>query len=161
MQLTKEQRIIVVNFLDSNSIQHFQELFQERFPERNSPSKVTIWKNVRKYKHSKYTQDGAPAHRTIAVRERLNELFGNRIISLNQRIEWPPRSPDLTPCDFFLWGQLKGKVYNSPPRDIYDLKQRIEQEVNLLRQDNALIRRVMNAMRKRMQLCTERNGWHI
>ncbi|KAF2366538.1 Protein of unknown function DUF4817 [Trinorchestia longiramus] len=51
MQLTKEQRIfIVVNFLDSNSIQHVQELFQECFPERNSPSKVTIWKNVRKYK---------------------------------------------------------------------------------------------------------------
>ncbi|KAF2346763.1 Protein of unknown function DUF4817 [Trinorchestia longiramus] len=51
MQLTKEQRIfIVVNFLDSNSIQHVQELFQERFPERNSPSKLTIWKNVRKYK---------------------------------------------------------------------------------------------------------------
>ncbi|KAF2349295.1 Protein of unknown function DUF4817 [Trinorchestia longiramus] len=51
MQLTKEQRIfIVVNFLDSNSIQHVQELFQELFPERNSPSKVTIWKNVRKYK---------------------------------------------------------------------------------------------------------------
>ncbi|KAF2351899.1 Protein of unknown function DUF4817 [Trinorchestia longiramus] len=43
MKLTKEQRIfIVVNFLDSNSIQHVQELFQERFPERNSPSKVTI-----------------------------------------------------------------------------------------------------------------------
>ncbi|KAF2358962.1 Protein of unknown function DUF4817 [Trinorchestia longiramus] len=51
MQLTKEQRIFIVgNFLDSNSIQHVQELFQERFPERNSPSKVTIWKNVRKYK---------------------------------------------------------------------------------------------------------------
>ncbi|KAF2368500.1 Protein of unknown function DUF4817 [Trinorchestia longiramus] len=51
MQHTKEQKIsIVVNFLGSNSIQHVQELFQERFPERNSPSKVTIWKNVRKYK---------------------------------------------------------------------------------------------------------------
>ncbi|KAF2365939.1 Protein of unknown function DUF4817 [Trinorchestia longiramus] len=51
MQLTKEQRIfIVVNLSDRNSFQHVQELFQERFPERNSPSKVTIWKNVRKYK---------------------------------------------------------------------------------------------------------------
>ncbi|KAF2350447.1 Protein of unknown function DUF4817 [Trinorchestia longiramus] len=50
MQITKEQRIfIVVNFLGSNSIQHVQELFQECFPEKNSPSKVTIWKSVRKY----------------------------------------------------------------------------------------------------------------
>ncbi|KAF2355758.1 Protein of unknown function DUF4817 [Trinorchestia longiramus] len=51
MQLTKEQRIFIdVNFFDSNSFQHVQELFQERFPESFSPSKVTIWKDVRKYK---------------------------------------------------------------------------------------------------------------
>ncbi|KAF2344890.1 Protein of unknown function DUF4817 [Trinorchestia longiramus] len=51
MQLTKEQRIfIVVNFLDSNSIQHVKKLFQECFTRRNSPSIVAIWKNVRKYK---------------------------------------------------------------------------------------------------------------
>ncbi|GBL83059.1 hypothetical protein AVEN_165291-1 [Araneus ventricosus] len=24
---------------------------------------------------------------------------------------WPPRSPDLTPCDFFLWGYVKDRVY--------------------------------------------------
>ncbi|KAF2362007.1 Protein of unknown function DUF4817 [Trinorchestia longiramus] len=37
-----------------------------------------------------WIQDGAPAHRTVAVREKLNELFGNRIIALNHRIECPP-----------------------------------------------------------------------
>ena len=46
-------------------------------------------------------QDGAPAHRLRIVKERLRELFGNRIVALNHDIEWPPRSPDLTPCDFF------------------------------------------------------------
>ena len=24
---------------------------------------------------------------------------------------WPPRSTDLTPCYFFLWGYIKSKVY--------------------------------------------------
>ena len=24
---------------------------------------------------------------------------------------WPPRSPDMTPCDFFLWGYVKERVY--------------------------------------------------
>ncbi|KAF2355747.1 Protein of unknown function DUF4817 [Trinorchestia longiramus] len=38
-----------------------------------------------------WIQDGAPAHRTVVIREKLNELFGNRIITLNQRIEWPPQ----------------------------------------------------------------------
>ncbi|GBM20352.1 hypothetical protein AVEN_195900-1 [Araneus ventricosus] len=28
-------------------------------------------------------------------------------------LPWPLRSPDLTPCDFFLWGHVKDKVYVS------------------------------------------------
>lgn len=48
-----------------------------------------------------WAQDGAPAHRLIVVRNLLRELFGNRVVALNHPVEWPPRSPDLTPCDFF------------------------------------------------------------
>ena len=59
-----------------------------------------------------WAQDGAPAHRLIEVRDRLNKVFGeNRVIALQHNVEWPPRSPDLTPCDFLLWGYLK--TYNS------------------------------------------------
>ncbi|GBL74948.1 hypothetical protein AVEN_107708-1 [Araneus ventricosus] len=29
-------------------------------------------------------------------------------------LPWPPRSPDLTPWDFFLWGYVKVKVYVPP-----------------------------------------------
>jgi hypothetical protein len=37
-------------------------------------------------------------------------------------IKWPPRSPDLTPCDLFLWGYVKEKV-SVPllPQDINEL----------------------------------------
>jgi hypothetical protein len=34
---------------------------------------------------------------------------------------WPPRSPDLSPSDLFLWGHLKGHVYDSNPHTIEDL----------------------------------------
>jgi hypothetical protein len=38
---------------------------------------------------------------------------------------WPPRSPDLTPCDYFLWGYVKDKVSVPPvPVTLDDLKQR-------------------------------------
>lgn len=40
-----------------------------------------------------WAHDGAPAHRLIAVRDRLRELFGNRVIALHHNVEWPPRSP--------------------------------------------------------------------
>ena len=37
------------------------------------------------------------------------------IQGLSKRFEhlllWPPRSPDLTPCDFFLWGYVKDNAY--------------------------------------------------
>ena len=37
-----------------------------------------------------------------------------------------PSSPDITPCDFFLWGYVKGRVFVPPlPRDFADLKARI------------------------------------
>jgi hypothetical protein len=45
----------------------------------------------------------------------IREVFEDRIIS---RRLWPPRSPDLSFCDYYLWGNLKGKVYKNNPRSI-------------------------------------------
>ena len=39
----------------------------------------------------------------------LTAMFQDRIISLKSDFEWPPRSPDLTAPDFWLWGYLKDK----------------------------------------------------
>jgi hypothetical protein len=49
-----------------------------------------------------YQQDGATSH-TSGMAE-VKSFFPDRIISRGLR---PPRSPDLTPPDFFLWGNLK------------------------------------------------------
>jgi hypothetical protein len=51
-----------------------------------------------------FQQDGATCHTTHATMGMLEELFGPRIISKGL---WPPRSPDLMPLDFYLWGFLK------------------------------------------------------
>ena len=51
-----------------------------------------------------FQQDGAPAHYALDVRAWLDSKFENQWIGRGGPIEWPPRSPDLTPCDFFLWG---------------------------------------------------------
>jgi hypothetical protein len=49
----------------------------------------------------------------------LNEFFGERVISRNL---WPPRSPDLTPPDFYLWGAAKSAVHRDRPRTLNELK---------------------------------------
>ena len=74
-----------------------------------------------------WMQDGAPAHCLIRVCDRLQELFPRRVIGLGHDREWPPRSPDLTPLDFFLCGNLKGRVYATVPANLRELRQRIEQ----------------------------------
>jgi len=51
-----------------------------------------------------FQQDGYPAHIAEATRMLLNKKFGNHWIGLRGPYEWPPRSPDHTPLDFFLWG---------------------------------------------------------
>jgi hypothetical protein len=41
-------------------------------------------------------------------------------------MRWTPRSPDLTPSGFFLWGYVKEQVFVPPlPLDIDELKLRI------------------------------------
>lgn len=47
-----------------------------------------------------YQQDGAPAHFRLDVRRWLNETMPNWI-GRGGPVQWPPRSPDLTPLDFF------------------------------------------------------------
>ncbi|GBM36494.1 hypothetical protein AVEN_249684-1 [Araneus ventricosus] len=59
-----------------------------------------------------FMQDGAPTHIATPVKQLLNLNFGNdRIISRHFPTAWPPRSPDLNPCVFWLRGYLKDVVY--------------------------------------------------
>jgi hypothetical protein len=44
-------------------------------------------------------------------------------------ITWPPRSSDLTPLDFFLWGYVKNIVYKVKINDVEHLKARIRDAV--------------------------------
>ena len=79
-----------------------------------------------------HQQGGALAHYGRAVREWLNEKFGERWIGCRGFIEWPPRSPDLSPCDFFLWSVLKDRVYRRKPRSIKELKNAITTEISAI-----------------------------
>jgi len=60
-----------------------------------------------------FQHDGAPLHYTQHVRDYLNESFPNRWLGLGGPVAWPPRSPDLTPLEYYLWGQMKTLVYKT------------------------------------------------
>ena len=58
----------------------------------------------------------------------------SRSVSTNEygHIEWPTLSPDLSICDFFLWGYLKEKVFRSQLHNLEELKMWIREEITAL-----------------------------
>ena len=61
-----------------------------------------------------------------SVQEYLKAKFNAKFI---EKTQGPPRSPDLNPCDYFLWGYLKSKVSRSLPKTLDDLKANITREI--------------------------------
>jgi hypothetical protein len=73
-----------------------------------------------------FQQDGAPPYYHREVCEYLNTRLLGQWIGRAVPIEWPPRSPDLTPLDFFLWGFIKGRVFvPSLPANVVQLQTRV------------------------------------
>lgn len=107
-------------------------------------------------RYSWFQQDGATCHTSNETMDMLEAFFGDRLISKNL---WPPRSPDLTIPDFFLWGYLKDKVYEGDPQTIDDLKIAITQRIQEI--TPSMLKRVSKNMRKRVQLCLQERGGHF
>ncbi|GBN57513.1 hypothetical protein AVEN_177519-1 [Araneus ventricosus] len=72
-----------------------------------------------------------PHHRTDSVFDANNSVFGNQVIAYQYPnsypgpFNWPPISPDLNPCDFFLWGHMKDLECKKKPTDFNSLKRSI------------------------------------
>jgi len=112
-------------------------------------SRINMW----------FQQDGHPAHTAKATRMLLNKKFGNHWIGLRGPHEWPPRSPDLTPLDFFLWGHLKQQVYATRPASVEDLKDRIVRACRTI--SPQILRRVRSAILDRTIFCERMEGSHL
>jgi hypothetical protein len=106
-----------------------------------------------------FQQDGATAHTTRRSLRVLREMFPGRLISLRGDVDWTAQSPDLRPCEFFIWGYLKAKVFRHRPRSIEDLKESIQQEIDSIPPE--LTRRVMKNFWERLQQCVASDGHHM
>jgi len=103
--------------------------------------------------------DGAPPHWGLDVRASLDEEFPNRWIGRGGPIPWPPRSPDVTPLDFFLWGYVKTIVYKSTVRDIRELRHRIQLAVASIT-DRMLVN-TWRELKVRLEKLRDNGGVHV
>ncbi|GFV21896.1 uncharacterized protein TNCV_4525831 [Trichonephila clavipes] len=77
-------------------------------PELNNHDVQELW----------FQQDGATCHTARATIDLLKDTLGDRLISRFGPVNWPPRSCDLTPLDYFLWGYVKSLVYADKPQTL-------------------------------------------
>jgi hypothetical protein len=104
-----------------------------------------------------FQQDGAPPHKANLVTACLNNRHGDKWIGLKGPVFWPPRSPDLTPLDFFLWGYLKQVVYATPVNDEAHLKAKIIQAAANI--PEAMVRKATSiGVEIRCQKCLDQQG---
>ncbi|GFW43801.1 putative transposable element [Trichonephila clavipes] len=89
------------------------------FPELNNHDVQELW----------FQQDGATCHTAPATIDLLKDTFGDRLISRFGPVNWPPRSCDLTPLDYFLWGYVKSLVYADKPQTLDHLEDNIRRVI--------------------------------
>ena len=81
----------------------------------------------------------------------VRQMFPQHVVSRFSDVPWPPRSPDLSACDFFLWGYVKSKVYVREPRTFDDLKVSIREEIATVPQEKLV--NVMQNFEERLWTC--------
>lgn len=119
-----------------------------------------VFPKLRDYPDSMlFQQDGAPPHYAVTVRQYLDRKLPNRWIGRGGPIAWPARSPDLTACDYFLWGYVKDLVYRELPNTMAELKKKIKTAITGI--SDATLSKVYKNMKNRILFVQRQNGGHF
>ena len=131
------------NFLD-----RFHRELENVFPDEMD----SIW----------FQQDGATPHTAGLSREKCRSFFGNNLVGKHLTNNWPPRSPDITLMDFFLWGVIKERTFSEPrPTSIGELKNKIVEAFDSLRSETSTMTRAWDCLLYRLNLMIQKRGKHI
>ena len=106
-----------------------------------------------------FQQDGATCHTARETINLLKESFGERLISRYGPVNWPPRSCDISPLDFFLWGYIKSRVYKNNPTTLEELEENIRTVIAEIQQD--LLQKVCTNWTTRLQYVRINQGGHM
>jgi hypothetical protein len=102
-----------------------------------------------------FQHDWAAADISRQVREHLTTTYKDRWIGRGGggAVAWSPRSPDLTPLGFFLWGYIKTLIYSSPVDSEEDLLARIFEAAAIIRQKPGIFELARQFLLRRCWLC--------
>jgi len=105
-----------------------------------------------------FQHDGAPSHYTRHVMLHLNDTLPNRWIGRGTTINWPPKSPDLTPLNFCLWGLMKSEVYRKKVDSRDELLFNILDVIACIKERQDALRRTTRHVFTRDAKCIDADG---
>ncbi|GFX01314.1 putative transposable element [Trichonephila clavipes] len=106
-----------------------------------------------------FQQDGATCHTACATIDLLKDTFGVRLISRFGPVNWPPRSCDLTPLDYYLWGYVKSLVYADKPQTLDRLEDNIRGVIADIRPQ--MLEKVIENWTSRLDYIRASRGGHM
>ncbi|GFU92597.1 putative LOC100569746 [Trichonephila clavipes] len=107
----------------------------------------------------RFQQDGATCHTALATIDLLKDTFGDRLISRFGPVNWPPRSCDLTPLDYFLWVYVKSLVYADKPQTLDHLEDNIRRVIADIRPQ--MLEKVIENWTSRLDYIRASGGSHM
>lgn len=116
--------------------------------ERVRRKRFEMWKNRSWILH----QDNAPAHNALSIKE----FLAKHGISV---LEHPPYSPDLAPCDFFLFLKVKSRLKGTHLESVDAVKKKATEVMMNLSEDD--LQHCFQQWKIRMERCRDREGVYI
>ncbi|GFX49736.1 transposable element Tc3 transposase [Trichonephila clavipes] len=118
-------------------------------PELNNHDVPELW----------FQQDSATCHTARATIDLLKDTFGDRLISRFGPVNWPPRSCDLTPLDYFLRSYVKSLVYVDKPQTLDHLEDNIRRVIADIR--SQMLEKVNKNWTSRLDYIRASRGSHM
>ncbi|GFS77368.1 DUF4817 domain-containing protein [Trichonephila clavipes] len=106
-----------------------------------------------------FQQDSATCHTARATIDLLKDTLGDRLISRFGPVNWPPRSCDLTPLDYFLWGYVKSLIYSDKPQTLDHLEDNIRRVIADIRPQ--MLEKVIENWTSRLDYIRASRGSHM
>ncbi|KMQ86636.1 transposable element tc3 transposase [Lasius niger] len=140
--------------------QEYLDFLRNDLPDMLVPAEIDLEDVALNRRAAIFMHDGAPAHSARIVRRYLDETFPQGWFGQGSVTPWPARSPDYNPCDFFLWGATKEKVFLHTNIETADEMEELVFRT-IERIENNQIRRATQSVQRRAEACIEVGGTHF
>ena len=151
-------KVMLIVFFDVHGIVHLEFLPQGQTINQNVYKDILrrLMRSVREKRRELWEtkswllhHDNAPAHNALSIRQFLAE--NNSAV-----LEQPPYSPDLAPCDFFLFPKLKGVIKGTRFQDSKAITTAVTKELRAIPMES--FQKCIEAWQQRLEKCIRAQG---